>query len=128
MTASEISTTPNIHITRRENLLQLLHEFSQQELAAGKPAKGLEVQFGQMLKMTPSMLSQLKKTRNISDKIAAQIEYHVGKKPGWLDVVHAIEVVTEAEMAFLELAKKAWREADAKERRRLIQLAREAFH
>lgn len=124
----QITPSPNLHITRRENLLQLLHAFSKQELANGKPAKGLEVAFGQVLNLSPSMLSQLKSRRNISDKVAAQIEYHAGKAPGWLDIPHPIEVATQAELAFLALAKNAWKSADAKERRRLIRLARNGFN
>lgn len=127
MQASATSTTPDIHTTRKENLLGLLHEFSQRALAVGKPAKGLEVQFAQLLNISPSTLSQLKKSRNISDKVATQIEYHTGKDPGWLDAPHSIDVVTDAESTFLDLAKKAWKGADAKEKRRLMQMARQAF-
>lgn len=120
-------TPPTLHAVRRESLLHLLHEFSKQELAAGKPAKGLEVQFAQVLNLSPSMLSQLKKSRNISDKLAAQIESHAGKESGWLDLPHSVEIVTDAEAAFLALAKQAWKDADSKGKRRLMQLAKQAF-
>lgn len=118
---------PNVHITRRENLLQLLHEFTRKEYALGKPAKGMEVRFAVLLQLAPSLLSQYKKDRNISNKVAAQIECHAAKEPGWLDQPHEIEVATDAEMAFLDLAKAAWKQASARERRRLMLLARRAF-
>ena len=117
----------SIHLTRRANLLLLLREFSASHLASGVPAKGIEGLFAEHLQISPSTLSQLKSSRNISDKNAAQIEVLAGKTQGWLSVDQEQEAVTPAQRAFEALAVKAWHEGNAKERRRLMQLAKTGF-
>ncbi|UUZ66577.1 hypothetical protein LP417_34175 (plasmid) [Polaromonas sp. P1-6] len=113
--------------TRRENLYRLLREFTEQQLAQGVPAKGIEQAFAARVEMSPSTLSQLKSSRNISDKVAAQMEKHAGKALGWMDTPQGDQSVTPAEAAFIELARAAWRMTDAKGRRTLLRLAKDGF-
>lgn len=113
--------------TRRENLYRLLREFTEQQLAQGVPAKGIEQAFAARVEMSPSTLSQLKSSRNISDKVAAQMEKHAGKPPGWMDRPQDDLSVTPAEAAFIKLAQDAWRMTDAKGRRAMMQFANNGF-
>ena len=124
---SEPTTTSPTNRLRRENLLRLLREFTEQQLALGVPAKGIELAFAAHLEVSPSTLSQLKSSRNMGDKMAAQIERHAGKKAGWMDVEHPGVMSTPGESAFIELARLAWRATDAKGRRALMRLAKSKF-
>jgi hypothetical protein len=117
----------SIHITRRANLLLLLREFCENQLAKGIPAKGIEGLFAELIQVSPSTLSQLKSSRNIGDKIATQVEIRSGKEQGWLSIAHDTEVVTQAQQAFLALASAAWQGGSAKERSRLMRLAKVEF-
>ena len=112
---------------RRENLLRLLREFTEAQLSNGVPAKGIELAFAAHLEVSPSTLSQLKNSRNMGDKMAAQIEQHAGKAPGWIDVEHPGVMGTPGESAFVELSRLAWRATDAKGRRSLMRLAKSKF-
>ena len=112
---------------RRENLLRLLREFTEAQLALGVPAKGIELAFAASLEVSPSTLSQLKSSRNMGDKMAAQIEQHAGKAAGWMDAEHVGVMGTPGESAFIELARLAWRATDAKGRRLLMRLAKTRF-
>ena len=112
---------------RRENLLRLLREFTEAQLALGVAAKGIEQAFATHLEVSPSTLSQLKSSRNMGDKIASQIEQHAGKEPGWLDAEHMGAMSTPGESAFVELARLAWRATDSKGRRSLMRLAKTKF-
>lgn len=118
----------SIHITRRANLLLLLREFSEDQLAQGIPAKGIERLFAELIQVSPSTLSQLKSSRNIGDKIASQVEILSGKEQGWLSITHHGEVVTQAQQAFLALASAAWQDGSAKERTRLMRLAKSVLY
>lgn len=112
---------------RRENLLRLLREFSEAQLALGIAAKGIEQAFATYLEVSPSTLSQLKSSRNMGDKVASQIERHAGKQPGWMDAEHVGVMSTPGESAFIELARLAWRATDARGRRSLMRLAKARF-
>ena len=112
---------------RRENLLRLLREFTEAQLSLGVPAKGIELAFAAHLELSPSTLSQLKSSRNMGDKMAAQIEQHAGKASGWMDAEHLGVMSTSGESAFIELARLAWRATDAKGRRTLMRLAKSKF-
>lgn len=70
--------------------------------------------FAAHLEVSPSTLSQLNGSRNMGDKMAAQIERHAGKAPGWIDVEHPGVMSTPGESAFVELSGLAWRATDAK--------------
>jgi len=49
------------------------------------------------------------------------------KPKGWMDQNHDGDDINPAEIAFLELAKNAWRTADAKGRRAMMRVARQGF-
>ena len=123
----EPTSAPQTSRLRRENLLRLLREFSEAQLALGVAAKGIEQAFATYLEVSPSTLSQLKSSRNMGDKVASQIERHAGKEPGWMDAEHVGVMSTPGESAFIELARLAWRATDAKGRRSLVRLAKTRF-
>ena len=123
----EPTSAPQTNRLRRENLLRLLREFSEAQLALGVAAKGIEQAFATHLEVSPSTLSQLKSSRNMGDKVASQIERHAGKEPGWMDAEHVGVMSTPGESAFIELARLAWRATDAKGRRSLVRLAKTRF-
>ena len=123
----EPTSAPQTSRLRRENLLRLLREFTQSQLALGVAAKGMEQAFATHLEVSPSTLSQLKSSRNMGDKVASQIERHAGKEPGWMDAEHVGVMSTPGESAFIELARLAWRATDAKGRRSLVRLAKTRF-
>ncbi|MDR2154588.1 MAG: hypothetical protein LBE78_06135, partial [Burkholderiaceae bacterium] len=60
-----------------------------------------------------------------SDKLARQIESHMRQPPGWLDTPHGAERPDAAQERFLELARTAWRAANAQAKRELMRLMRE---
>ena len=124
-TASEPAS--QVNRLRRENLLRLLREFTEAQLALGVPAKGIELAFAASLQVSPSTLSQLKSSRNMGDKMAAQIEQHAATAAGWMDAEHMGVISTPGESAFIELARLAWRATDAKGRRSLMRLAKSKF-
>jgi hypothetical protein len=109
----------NIALTRRRNALALFQEYAERELASGTPPKGLEQSFAAKLQVSPSMWSQIKSSRPIGDKLARQIEVHCAKCEAWLDHEHNAAVPSEAEMAFLDLALRAWRSTNVAGRREL---------
>jgi hypothetical protein len=111
------------HTTRRANLLLLLREFTEAQLALGIPAKGIEQSFAQHLGLSTSRLSQFKSSRNLSDKVARQIETLVDKPQGWLDTAQSPQQSTPAEEVFVAAARAAWRATNAKGRRQLMRLA-----
>lgn len=107
--------------TRRRNLAHLHKEYMQARLAAGAQPKGLEQAFAAQLQISASMLSQIKSSRPIGDKLARQVETHTGRAPGWLDAEHEeAAAADEREEAFLEAARQAWRNANAKGKRDLL--------
>ena len=123
----DIESLPQTSRIRRENLLLLLREFSERQLAQGVAAKGIELAFAASLEISASTLSQLKSSRNMGDKRAAQLERHAGLDAGWMDEKHLEGTASPGELAFLEFARLAWRGTDAKGRRSLMQLAKRKF-
>ena len=115
-------TAPDdLHITRRENLLRLLREFSQARIASGEPTNGTEKAFAEQLQMSKSLLSQLKSSRPISDANAKQIEARCKKPSQWLSATHGVLEQRSApgEEAFIALARQSYRAADREGRARL---------
>lgn len=120
-------TVPTIHELRRANAVSLFQEFASAQIAAGASVKGLEQEFAELLAIAPSMWSQIKGSRNISDKLARQIEARTKNPSGWLDQAHQADPQpSAAEENFLAVARQAWRHGDAKTRRELLRLVREA--
>jgi len=117
----------NITKLRRQNAVALYREWAQERLAAGDNAKGLEQSFAAAIQLSPSMWSQIKSARPISDKLARQIESHLGKPRSWLDADHGDTAAPDAaENHFLEVARAAWRATNAKGRRELLRSMRDA--
>lgn len=124
-TLQEQHETPNTTIIRRAQLLLLLQAFVREQVVVGVPPKGLEQAFAEHLQISPSLLSQIKKSRPIGDKLARQIESACAKSPGWLDRADICQVLpTEAEEVFIDLARKAWRKANSREKRDLMRSMR----
>ena len=113
----------NTTVTRRTNLALLLQRFLAERIAQGAPPKGLEQAFAAALQISPSMLSQIKSSRPIGDKLARQIEALSQQPTGWLDADHpeALALPDEAEERFVTLARTAWGRANARQRRELRQ-------
>ena len=116
---------PNITVIRRHNALALFQEYASAKIAAGEPAKGMEQAFAAQLEISPSMWSQIKSSRPISDKLARQVESHTRKPAGWLDEPHGAEPTGAAEERFVELARRAWRSANAQVKRQMAKQLRE---
>ena len=112
-------TPPSLTVLRRANVLALHRLFLEQQIAAGKPAKGLDQAFAASLEISPSMWSQIKSSRPIGNTLARQIERHAQVELGWLDAEHATAHPDPAEERFLELARQAWRAANAKGKREM---------
>src|SRR5690349_6295014 len=124
--------SPDINRTRRNNLLIIIREYSERELAAGESPVGMLGRLAKELGLSAGGLSQFKgdangSGRNIGDAAAAQIESRLGKPKGWMDEYHGGDAVNPAENAFIEMARSAWRSTDAKGRRQLMQLAKRGF-
>jgi hypothetical protein len=120
--------TENVTITRRQNMLALYQDYARQHLAKGESAKGLEQAFAATLEISPSTWSQIKSSRPIGDRLARQIEEHAGKPAGWLDQrQEQAQVSDPAEERFLELARRAWRHANAKGKRELAHLLKQSM-
>jgi hypothetical protein len=117
---------PPTTVTRRQNVLALFQEYAAAQIAAGEPAKGMEQAFAAQLEISPSMWSQIKASRPISDKLARQIESHTRKPVGWLDEQHGPQQPDAAEDRFVEAARAAWRAANAQGKRELMRQMRAA--
>lgn len=116
--------TTDLHRIRKENLHLLLRDFSETQLANGVPAKGIEGAFAAHLGISAVTLSHMKSARNISDKMAGQLETRCLKSIGWMDEASADIVPSTAELYFLELARSAWRSTNAQGRRQLLKTAK----
>lgn len=111
----------NITLIRRDNLAALLQQFVQQRVAQGAAPKGLEQEFAAQLQVSPSMLSQIKSSRPVGDKLARQIEALCGQPAGWLDEERAAPAEPDgAQQRFLEAASELWRSSNAREKRELM--------
>lgn len=132
ITAAPNIELPSIHGIRRENLGALLKSFSQAQLAAGMPPKGLEQAFAARIQISPSMLSQIKRSRNISNSLATQIECLSGKSDGWLSQPHPTADSTNSTQAefteedLIDLVRKTWRSANAQQREQIARTVRRA--
>lgn len=118
------SAQPNnldMTVLRRTNLNTLLHEFVKTRIALGASPKGLEQEFAQQIQISPSMLSQIKSSRPMGDKLARQVEVLCGVAALWLDETQAATDVlpSEAEDHIADLARQAWRQCNAKQKREL---------
>jgi len=125
----EVNTvTENVTTTRRRNMLALYQDYARQHLAKGESAKGLEQAFAATLEISPSTWSQIKSARPIGDRLARQIEQHAGRPVGWLDERHdEMQPSDAAEERFLELARRAWRHANARGKRDLAHLLKQSM-
>jgi len=118
---------PNITLTRRVNVVALYQAFLHEKILAGEAPKGLDQAFAAVVEISPSMWSQIKSSRPISDKLARQIEHHTNQEAGWLDVRHTADAPPdEAEERFVELARTAWRAANARDKRALAKSMKDA--
>ena len=117
----------SLHQTRRDNLQLLLRAFSEKEIVGGSTAKGLEGAFAAHIGITAITLSHIKRSRNISDKVASQIESACGVEHGWMSVPHGELAPTSAQQQFEYLARAAWQGGNAKARRELMRLAKSGF-
>ena len=124
---SDTEPHPSIHEIRRDNLLTLLVEFTAARLAQGEPSKGVEVMFAEHLGVSRVTLSHMKGIRNISDKMAEQIEKKTAHEPGWLDHPRTNVAPSPGLQAFLALAGSVWQAGNAAERRRLMRMAKGGF-
>ena len=105
---------------RRNNVLILFGDFVAAHAAHGAEPLGLAAKFAETLQVSPSMWSQIKKGRVISDKLARQIEAHCGKPALWLDAVQSTEPLPDpGEERFIELARQAYRAQNARGKRAL---------
>lgn len=117
---------PNTTVIRRANAVALYQDFLRERIAAGEAPKGLDQSFAAAIEVSPSMWSQIKTARPISDKLARQLEHHTKKPAGWLDLKHAITSAPDAaEDNFVELARSLWRDGNARRRRELLRLLRQ---
>jgi hypothetical protein len=115
---------PHITVIRRHNVLALFQEYAAAKITVGEPAKGLEQAFAAQLQISPSMWSQIKSSRPISDKLARQIESHTQRPAQWLDGPRGAQGPDAAEERFIELARSAWRHSNAAAKRELLQIMR----
>lgn len=115
----------NVTVNRRARLRELLGRFVQEQASQGVAPKGLEQAFASKLQISPSMLSQLKSSRPLGDKLARQIERACGVHAGWLDESERQDEPTAAEDAFVEVARLAWRASNAREKRELMRLLKD---
>jgi hypothetical protein len=114
----------SLTVIRRNNVLALFQTYAAAQLAAGVPAKGMEQAFAAQLQISPSMWSQIKSSRPISDKLARQIENHTKQPAHWLDEPRDAAGPDAAEERFVELARSAWRRSNAAAKRELLVIMR----
>ena len=125
----ELNTvTENVTIKRRRNMLALYQDYAHDKLARGESAKGLEQAFAASLEISPSTWSQIKSARPIGDRLARQIEQHAGQPAGWLDAAREEALAPDpAEERFVELARRAWANANAKGKRALAHALKQSL-
>ena len=109
-------------------MLALYQDYASEQLASGASAKGLEQAFAATLEISPSTWSQIKSSRAIGDRLARQIEQHAGRPAGWLDEARdEAQAPDAAEERFVELARRAWRQANAKGKRALAHALKQSL-
>ncbi|KWT97730.1 MULTISPECIES: hypothetical protein [unclassified Variovorax] len=108
---------------RRNNTLVLFGEFVAEQALQGVKPLGMAELFAKKLQISASMWTQIrseKTQRNISDKLARQIETACGKPAKWLDEDQTTEPeVDHGEERFIELARLAYRSQNARGKRAL---------
>jgi hypothetical protein len=117
---------PEISVIRRANLLALLQEYAESYVANGTTTTGIDQSFAAHIQVHPSMLSQMKTGRPISDKLAKQIESACKRTVGWLSEQHPDQKPSPGEDAFMALARDVWRAQNAKGKR-VLTLAIKTF-
>jgi hypothetical protein len=114
----------NITITRRQNLLILLQEFAEQHVMTEGATKGADQAFAALLQVSPSRLSQIKSSIAIGNKLAHQIEVICKRPTGWLSEYQPDTKPTQAELAFLALARDVWLKQNSEGKRSLVKAIR----
>ena len=108
---------------RRHNVLILFGEFVYEQSVKGVQPLGLAEEFAKKLQVSKSMWTQIRSDRtqrNISDKLARQIETACGKPAKWMDEPQSAEPgVDHGEERFIELARMAYRSQNARGKRTL---------
>jgi hypothetical protein len=92
-----------------------------------QPSKGVEFMFAEHIGVSRITFSHMKSSRNISDKMASQIETKTSHEARWLDQPRESVMPSPGLQAFLALAGSAWQSGNAAERRRLMQMAKGGF-
>lgn len=112
---------------RRRNLLLQLNAFTHSHVDSGDEG-GAATAFAEKLGIHKSLLSKLKgegpSGREISDKMARQIEASLSLPYGWMDEIQDNAPATAAEISLMELALQASRATNAKGRTDLRRLLR----
>jgi hypothetical protein len=116
--------TSNITIIRRQNLLILLQEFAEQHVITEGATKGADQSFASLLQVSPSRLSQIKSSIAIGNKLAHQIEVLCKRPTGWLSEHQPDTKPTQAEVAFLALARDVWLKQNSEGKRELSKTIR----
>ncbi len=126
MSSDSASTNSiNTSVVRRANLLFLLQGYAENYVANGTTTTGIDQSFAAHIQVSPSMLSQMKSGRPISDKLAKQIESACKRPANWLSEQHTDQKPSSGEAAFMTLAREAWRTQDAKGKRTLAKVVRD---
>jgi len=114
---------------RRNNALILFGEFVAEQAVQGVKPIGMAEMFAKKLQISASMWTQIRSEttqRNISDKLARQIEAACGRPAKWMDEPQSAEPeVDHGEARFLELARQAYRSQNARGKRALRTLVLE---
>ncbi|VTU44202.1 hypothetical protein RA8P2_00094 (plasmid) [Variovorax sp. RA8] len=109
---------------RRNNVLILFGEFVAEQAVQGVQPLGMAERFAKKLQISASMWTQIRSEttqRNISDKLARQIEAACAKPQGWMDLEQPATgpEVDHGEERFIELARRAYRSQNARGKRAL---------
>jgi len=109
---------------RRNNVLILFGEFVAEQAVQGVKPLGMAELFAKKLQISASMWTQIRSEttqRNISDKLARQIETACGKPQRWMDEEQSTTEpeVDHGEERFIELARIAYRSQNARGKRAL---------
>ena len=111
---------------RRNNVLILFGEFIAEQAVQGVKPLGMAEMFAKKLQISASMWTQIRSEttqRNISDKLARQIEAACGKPAKWMDEPQSAEPeIDHGEERFIELARLAYRSQNARGKRTLRSL------
>lgn len=95
---------------RRTNLLKLFSQFvaSRQAEQPGVSLVGIDKAFSQLIQIDNTYFSRMKTGgRQVSNKLARQIEALTGQPKGWLDEEHEAQP-SKGLKRFLDLAEKAY--------------------